>query len=280
MAFQSNGPMALMLPPFRGVTRRIILTAVVLYLVSLVLSLTLIDTYVLFVGFLELEPKYVAQKLIWELVTYPFVSGGLLAVLFSALSVWFFGSSLEDERGRRWMGEYFLCTTVGGALLTVVLTYALQGRVPGIDINLAAGGLWPFSLALVVAFACFHPEQTVRFNFLFQVKAKYLASIYVLVYLAMLLAGRESYAMLLTLSNVVAGYAFLRLAPRRGVRVGVSEWIFGLRNAWYRAKRRRAAKKFVVYMRKQGKDVSLDAEGRYVDPDGTPRDINDRRWMN
>ncbi len=280
MAFRSNGPVTLMLPPFRGVTRRIILTAVVLYLVSLVLSLTLSDTYVLFVGFLELVPKYVAQKLIWELVTYPFVSGGLLAVLFSALSVWFFGSSLEDERGRRWMGEYFLCTTVGGALLTVVLTYALQGRVPGIAITAAAGGLWPFSLALVVAFASFHPEQTVRFNFLFQVKAKYLAIIYVLVYLAMLLAGRESYAMLLTLSNVVAGYAYLRLTPRRGVRVGVSEWIFGLRNAWYRAKRRRAAKKFVVYMRKQGKDVSLDAEGRYIDPDGTPRDINDRRWMN
>jgi len=33
-------------------------------------------------------------------------------------------------------------------------------------------------------------------------------------------------------------------------------------------------------MRKQGKDVSLDDDGRYVDPDGKPRNPNDKRWMN
>jgi hypothetical protein len=35
-----------------------------------------------------------------------------------------------------------------------------------------------------------------------------------------------------------------------------------------------------VYMKKQGKDVSLDADGRYVDPDGKKRDLKDKRWMN
>jgi hypothetical protein len=33
-------------------------------------------------------------------------------------------------------------------------------------------------------------------------------------------------------------------------------------------------------MRKQGKDVSLDSDGRYIDPNGNPRDPNDRNWMN
>ncbi len=33
-------------------------------------------------------------------------------------------------------------------------------------------------------------------------------------------------------------------------------------------------------MRKQGKDVSLTEDGKYIDPNGTPRDLNDRNWMN
>ena len=82
------------------------------------------------------------------------------------------------------------------------------------------------------------------------------------------------------LCNAAAGYVFLRLAPRRGLRAGASEWLYGVRNAFYRAKRRRAAKKFTVYMRKQGKDVSLDEDGRYVDPEGKPGDPKDRKWMN
>jgi hypothetical protein len=82
------------------------------------------------------------------------------------------------------------------------------------------------------------------------------------------------------LCNALAGYVFLRFAPRRGLRVGVSERWFAMRNSYYRAKRRRAAKKFTVYMKKQGRDVSLDEDGRYVDPDGKPRDLNDRNWMN
>jgi hypothetical protein len=59
----------------------------------------------------------------------------------------------------------------------------------------------------------------------------------------------------------------------------VSEGYFGLRNAYYRAKRRRAARKFEVYMGKQGRQVHFDKEGRYVDPDAR-KDPNDKRWMN
>jgi hypothetical protein len=111
-------------------------------------------------------------------------------------------------------------------------------------------------------------------------KAKYIAVIYVLFYVALELASKERFGALTALCNAGVGYAFLKLAPKRGFRVGVSERWFALRNGYYRAKRRRAAKKFTVYMRKQGKDVNLDEDGRHVDPDGKPRDPNDRRWMN
>jgi membrane associated rhomboid family serine protease len=280
MAFRSNGPVLIALPPFRGVTRQILLIAVVCYLVMLVLGIALPDARDLILTFVMLEPAMVAKKLVWELVTYPFLGDGLLGLLLAGLSVWFFGSTLEDERGRRWMGEYFLVTTVVGGVLTCALAFALASHFAAFGAGAIAGGLWPFALSLVVAFAYLHPEEVLRFNFVFSLKAKYMAAIYVLLSVAMLLLGWNSFAMLLALCNAAVAYGYLRLAPRRGLRAGASEWLFGLRNAYYRNQRQRAAKKFVVYMRKQGKEVNLDAEGRYVDPDGTPRDINDRRWMN
>ncbi len=280
MAFRSNGPMTITLPAFRGVTRRIVLTAVVMYFVGLLLQL-LPNAYLWFLTLFCLHPELTLPKELWALVTYPFVGGGLLSVLFACLSVWFFGSTLEDERGRRWMGEFFLVTTIAGGVLACLLAFASRDRViPGIGPEYLASGLWPFGLALVIAFAVFHPEQELVFYFVLRLKAKYLAAIYVLAYVALTLLGGDRFGSVVVLCNVGAGYAFLRLAPRKGVRAGLSEWWFGLRNSYYRAKRRRAAKKFTVYMKKQGKEVSLDDEGRYIDPNGKARDLNDRNWMN
>jgi hypothetical protein len=53
-----------------------------------------------------------------------------------------------------------------------------------------------------------------------------------------------------------------------------------MRSAYYRAKRRRAARKFEVYMGKQGRKVRFDDEGRYIDPDEERKNPRDKRWMN
>jgi membrane associated rhomboid family serine protease len=281
MAFRSNGPIVMMLPPFRGVTRQIILIALGVFFGGLLIGIyspglagTLLDFFVL-------HPEKVFHPLIWEAVTYPFVAGGLLSLAFAALSFWFFASSLEDERGTLWMSEYFLVATIGGAWVASMLSVATQGRIPGLYAHVStARGLWPAVLALITAYATLHPEHELNFNFLFKIKAKYLAAIYVLFYLASALSAGDRFGALTALCNAGAGYGFLRLAPRRGLRVAISEWWFALRNSYIRSKRRRAAKKFTVYMKKQGKDVSLDADGRYVDPDGKKRDLKDKRWMN
>ena len=279
MAFRSNNPISLMLPPFRGVTRRIILIALVEYLGTALLGLFSEQLVRMLLNFFMLYPNQALHPQIWELVTYPFVGSGLISVAFALLSLWFFATTLEEERGSRWLGEYFLVTTIVGGLLAVLLSLA-GASIPGLGPRAVAQGLWPEVLAVMVAYGVLHAEEQVQFNFLFSLKAKYLAAIYVLFYLALALVGGDRFGALVALCNAGVGYGFLRLAPRRGFRVGVSERWFALRNSYYRAKRRRAAKKFTVYMRKQGKDVSLDEDGRYVDPDGKPRDPNDRRWMN
>ena len=58
-----------------------------------------------------------------------------------------------------------------------------------------------------------------------------------------------------------------------GVRAcnAASEGFYGMRNSYYRWRRARAARKFQVYMGKQGREVHFDKEGRYVDPDDRRR---------
>ena len=51
----------------------------------------------------------------------------------------------------------------------------------------------------------------------------------------------------------------------------VSERWYALRNTYYRWKRRRAARKFEVYMRSQGRTVHFDGSGRQIDDDDKKR---------
>ncbi len=279
MAFRSNGPITVALPPFRGVTRRIILTAVVVYFALLVIELFSHDLGALLSGFFMLEPER-AYIFVWQVFTYPFVATGILSLLFAALSVWFFGSSLEDERGSRWLSELFFATTLGGAILACAISIMVWRHVPGLEPNQLASGLWPFSIALLLAFARLHANQELNFNFILRVKAKYIAAIYLLVYVAIALSAHQRFDALLVLTNALCAWLFLQFAPRKGFGLAANESVYGLRNAWIKARRRRAAKKFSVYMQKQGREVHFDDSGRYVDPDGKARDPNDRKWMN
>jgi len=277
---RSNGPTMLMLPPFRGVTRRIVLIAGGAFLGIWVLGMLMPEMDATVVNLLMLHPDQVLHLLVWQLLSYPFIAFSLMGVLFSLLSFWMFGAMLEDEFGSLWFGEFFAVATVGGGLLASLLAYVLAGRVPLIDPHQRTSGMWPMVMAELLAFAYFHANEPLRIYFVIPVKAKWLAAAYLFLYLLFTLTGGDRFGALTALCGALSAYVFLRYAPRKGVRFAVSEKWYGLRNAYYRAKRRRAAKKFTVYMKKQGKDVSLDSSGRYVDPSGTPRDPNDKRWMN
>ena len=283
MAFRSNGPITLALPAFRGVTRQIILAVVIVFFARIVISLISPGTGALLSDLLILHSEEALRRMPWQLFTYAFLSSGLIGTLFALLSVWFFGSALEDERGSRWLVEYLLVATVGGALLACVLSWLLGARIPGLSGDQRAATLWPAVLALLLAYAHFHADQQLNFNFVLRIRAKYLAAIYVLFYLALALIGGDRFGALLALTNGVAGFCFLRFAPYAGLRNTLSEQWAGARASMLRSKRRRAAKKFAVYMREQGRDVNIDSDGKYVAPEdraGKGKGSDGSRWKN
>jgi hypothetical protein len=76
------------------------------------------------------------------------------------------------------------------------------------------------------------------------------------------------------LGGGLASLLFIRLAPRKGFSFLFSEKFYALRNQYHRWKRRRAARKFEVYMRSQGRTVRFDGNGRQLDEDPDDK----KRW--
>ena len=123
MAMRSNGPILLSLPAFRGVTRRLILLSLLVFFALVVLSLGSRELSGSLLGAIVLSPQQALHWHLWQLLSYPFADLNLISVALSLLSLWFFGSALEDERGPRWMTEFFLAATIGGGLLASLSTY-------------------------------------------------------------------------------------------------------------------------------------------------------------
>lgn len=271
-----SGPISLTLPAFSGATRNLVLWNVAAFFVIAVLNLFAGAAFSGVLIHLALIPTLVARGELWQLLTYSFLNTGLLSTLFTLLFLWFIGAMLEAERGGRWLYELYFTSAIGGAILASVLALLAPLRLGGLS---AASGAYAAILGLMVAVGILFGEQEFVFWFILRLKAKYLAAIMVLIAFARLFIGGDRFGALVELCAAGTAYAFLRLVPRRGLAHGLQERYFGLRNEFYRSKRRRAARKFEVYMKGQNREVRFDKDGRFIDPD-KDQNPTDKRWMN
>ena len=264
-------------PSFRGATSQLVLANVAVFFLLLLLEFAAPRMALIIFSYFSLTPAFLIRGWIWQLVTYSFLNTGVLHVAFNMLTLWFIGSYLETSKGSRWLLEiYFLCA-IGGALAGSVLSFTrVFHSSPLSNASSADGALF----GLLAAFAAlFGDLEMYMFPLPVAIKAKYLVIVYMLIEVALLLSGGPPLAYFVILSGALIGFLFARRAPRRGMSMAFSEGLYSFRNNYYRWRRRQAARKFEVYMRKQNRDVRFDSEGRYIDPD-EKRDPNDRRWMN
>ncbi|MBB5340997.1 rhomboid family intramembrane serine protease [Tunturiibacter gelidoferens] len=272
-----SGPISLALPAFEGTTRKLILLNVGTFFGLLLLRWLAPQLQAVLLAHLILEPLAVLHGEIWQLLTYSFVEQGILGILFGMLTLWFTGSLLEPSFGGRWLAELYLTSVIGGAIIASALSFT---HVLGLRPDIVAAGAWSGIFGLMVAIAMIFGDQEFLLWFVLRIKAKYMVAIYILIAIAILLKQADSFNALIQLSGALCGALFVKFAPRRGLAFAVSERYFGVRNRYYRWKRRRAARKFEVYMKKQNREVHFDKDGRYVDPDELRKNPNDKRWMN
>ena len=228
---------------------------------------------------------------LWQLVTYAFLHAGVLHILVNLLALWMFGAQLETDWGYNLFMQFYFFCVIGAALVTVAVSFTgLLGVRPYTTTVGASGGIY----GLLLAFGILHGEsQVMLFPLPFLIKAKYfvIGIIALAMYGALSSAhgGGQSIAYMAHLGGALFGYIWLKLVPRRGFGYAASERAFGLRNSYYRWKRKRAARKFEVYMRKHDRgdyrhDDYFDEHGNFRDP--STRDVRKKNgdstppWVN
>jgi membrane associated rhomboid family serine protease len=270
---RTGEPMTLSLPPFtRAVTWLVgINTSIFLLMELFGLARLPVVEYVIDYG--ALTPALViGHGYLWQLVTYSVLHVGFLHWIGNMLGLWMFGSAIESAWGTRRLVELYIIGVVGAALTTVALSYAHVLGNPNQPTLGASGGVF----AILIAFGMlFGDNEIMMIPFPFLIKAKYFIGILIVVTLALAMGGGGNVAYVAHLGGLLFGYLYARRGPRASlVNVGFAERYYGMRNSYYRWKRRRAAKKFEVYMSKHDRKVEFDEHGNYIPPDEAPRKSN------
>jgi membrane associated rhomboid family serine protease len=260
--------MSLSFPPFYGAVKTLVLINVGVFFLRLVVGAFVPSVAGVF-GYLELIPYAVVHGYVYQVLTYGFLHSGILEILFNMLTLWMFGAQLESTWGKRQFYEFYFFCLIGAALLTIGISYThLLGVQPSMGTAGSSGAIF----GLIVAYGMLFGEQEVMMILPpVSIKAKYMAIVLVIIELALTLsAARVPGEIILhtgLLGGALLGWIYVRYFPRQGLRFLTSERYYGVRNSYYKWKRRRAAKKFEVYMRTHDKNDYFDQYGNYKAPD-------------
>jgi membrane associated rhomboid family serine protease len=245
-------------PPFRGAVRQIIIASVAIYVVILLLE-AFAPRYGDLVVAIGSLTGMVRLGWVWQLVTYPFISQFPWAFVVSLSGIYFLGPSLEGRIGYTRFLNFFFGTIVLSALIGIALSFTGIGRGSAFSMIASAN-------ALLMVFYLFDPDAPIMAFFVLQIPVKWLVLIFAAVQTAYLLLAHFDLFYCVALAGFGAGYIWYKLFLTRKTTIGLSEKYFGLRNSYYRWKRRRAARKFEVYMRDHDRTVTFDEHGNYIPP--------------
>src|SRR3989442_5751414 len=116
---------------------------------------------------------------VWQLLTFQFMHGSFMHLLFNCLAIFVCGREVEEALGRRsFLTLYFSSGVIGGlfqSLAGVLLPAHFGGSVVG-----ASAG----AFGLVAAFAVLYPERILLLFFIIPMRAKFLLLLSAVVALA------------------------------------------------------------------------------------------------
>jgi membrane associated rhomboid family serine protease len=188
---------------------------------------------------------FTAALRLWQPLTYIFLHGSPLHLLFNMLFLWMFGKELELSWGKKKFLNYFFICGIGAGLIEVLvkLTPMLWGHRPtDVPTIGASGAIFGILLANAVLF----PERRV---WLFPIPVAipmrpYVAALAAIEFIFTLGVGGDAVSHICHLGGMLVGWIYLRRGSFfYNVRNSVSDW-----------KYQRNKRKFEVFMGKQKGD--------------------------
>jgi membrane associated rhomboid family serine protease len=141
----------------------------------------------------------------WQLLTYAFLHGNMVHILFNMFALYMFGSAMERVFGpRRYLAYYLVC--VVSAAIAQLLTAAITGAVyPTVG---ASGGVF----GLLLAYAIYFPHSRIMLIFPpIPMPARVFVVVYAVLELFLGVTGtEEGVAHFAHLGGLVGGFIMLR----------------------------------------------------------------------
>ena len=190
---------------------------------------------------------------LWQLVTYLFLHGGILHLGLNMLTLWMFGSELENFWGSERFTRFYFVTGIGAGICSV-----LTGWNSYIPIIGASGAIY----GLLAAYGMLFPDRTLLLYFVVPIKAKWFVLIIGLItFWSSLAASGSGVAHVAHLGGMLFGWLYLRLGGMREAGGGFKMPSMDI-HAWQEKRRQESLKKkFKVYYRTtRGEDEEKDDE--------------------
>jgi membrane associated rhomboid family serine protease len=272
--------LSLSFPPFTPWVKRIIIACAAIYFLQAVLGTVAPASSTYIIHYFGLVPIFVLHGMIWQLVSYSLLHAGPMHLLINMLTLWMFGSQQEQDWGSKKFLEFYLFCVIGSALTTIAVAYSpLPGVTPATATIGASGGIY----GCLIAFGMLYGDREIfMFPLPFMMKAKYMVAIIIfVVVIATFQPSQGGIANFAHLGGLLFGFLYIKFLPKQGIMYGLSERYFRIRNDYYRAKRRRAARKFEVYMREHGNVPGrFDEYGNYIPPNDKQDGKGKSGWVN
>ncbi|MBY0313920.1 MAG: rhomboid family intramembrane serine protease [Bdellovibrionales bacterium] len=181
-----------------------------------IILVSVMDQPPLITNYLGLIPQLTIEKFfMWQPITYIFLHAveNPMHILFNMLSLWFFGSELEQRWGSRFFFIYYMVCGIGAGfiyLAGMVIVGLSKGAIPmgySVPVVGASGAIFGLLLAYGILFG----DRMIYFFGAFPIKAKYFVMIIGVVEIFGLLgSGTGSpVANLAHIGGLITGFIFL-----------------------------------------------------------------------
>ena len=146
--------------------------------------------------------RVVHDRWVWQPLTYLFIHGSFMHLLFNLFALWMFGMPVEAQWGAKEFIKYFLVCGIGAGLLSVALAPGSNAPIIG-----ASGAVY----GLLVAFAMLYPDAVIYLYFFFPVKAAHMAILFGLIeFFASATNATPGVARFAHLAGMLIGYLYIR----------------------------------------------------------------------
>jgi membrane associated rhomboid family serine protease len=201
---------------------RIIALNVAVFIVQLIFmqmssgeqGITLSD---IMINYLGVRPDLIIHKYyIWQFVTYMFLHGGFIHILFNMYFLFALGIPVEQTWGGRRFLIYYFFTGIGAGI-TIFIVNTLIG---GVNMQIPTVGASGAIYGVLVAFGMLFPEAEIFLLFIpIPIKAKYLVIIYGAMNIFPLVrtGGQGNISYVGHLGGILFGFLFFLIIRKRGI---------------------------------------------------------------